>query len=200
MCVICRGTYNSQTVSINCDRCPNVRNIPILPNLEKLKCSGCMITEIPLLPNLQHLECHECPIKEIPLLPRLKALFCGKCPLIKEIPMLPNLNILFCSGTSIQVVPQLLELNLLFCTHCKLLTTIPYLPKLREFRCWKSPLLLSTPKPATDAEGCKWLNRTDKMTADVVILQRWWKRIYAKRLPIITEFFIPDLAKMILKF
>jgi len=91
--------------------CENLREIPLLPNLERLYCYNCvLIKEIPLLPKLSDIGCYNCPkLKEIPLLPELKSLECLKCP-IKEIPLLPKLErIWFFSKKSINQYNLLLK-------------------------------------------------------------------------------------------
>ena len=106
MCKICaynNGDLNDLT-ELNIKRCQNVTEIPSLPNLEILYCTGANITEIPSLPKLKLLDCRRAMITEIPLLPILRELYCSRTN-ITEIPLLPKLNYINCSNTRIIKVP-----------------------------------------------------------------------------------------------
>ena len=67
MCLLCRKEYDEKTTEIFC--CSNITEIPLLPNLTHMYCSGTKITEIPLLPNLISLHCSNTKITELPKIP-----------------------------------------------------------------------------------------------------------------------------------
>jgi hypothetical protein len=152
--------------------------------------------------NTIEIDCKQCQIiEEIPELPNLQILDCCGCLNIIEIPYLPNLWKLNCSGCLlIEEIPDMFYLQYLDCSDCLNIIVIPYLFNLTELHCNDCPLLLSTPINSFNTNGSKWLNRTSDMTNVVIKLQKRWKLIYAKRLKMITEFFISDLAKMISQY
>ena len=52
MCIICDKKYDQSITHLNCNRCPELKNIPLLTNLIQLDCCNCPnLKEIPLLPN-----------------------------------------------------------------------------------------------------------------------------------------------------
>jgi hypothetical protein len=84
MCIICTEEYHGKTV-ISCWNCPLLREIPVIPGLQKLWCNSCpLLTEIPVIPGLQILACWYCPLlTKIPDIPGLQKLECWNCPWVK---------------------------------------------------------------------------------------------------------------------
>jgi hypothetical protein len=131
-----------------CWDCPLLREIAVIPGLQKLECWRCpLLTEIPVIPGLQELQCHFCPLlTKIPEIPGLEKLVCNDCPLLREIPVIPGLQKLDCWGcpllTEIPIIPGLIEL---WCYNCSLLKEIPFIPGLRKLVCNDCPLLTQIP-------------------------------------------------------
>jgi len=106
---------------LNCDNCPNVTAIPVLPNLQVLKSRNCpSLAVLPVLPKLEQLSCSKCPLlTAIPALSELKILYCFNCPSLATLRALPNLVYLNCHG-------------------CPLLSSLPVpLPHLTRLYCDK---------------------------------------------------------------
>ena len=72
MCKICENNYDDNLSNLYLNNCKQIKEIPILPNLQHLNCSNTKLKEIPFLPKLQELWCGNTKIKEIPILPNLQ--------------------------------------------------------------------------------------------------------------------------------
>ncbi len=109
MCIICRKEYTDDITELNCDDCPLLQSIPLLPNLTTLDCYNCpLLQSLPLSPKLTELYCFNCPnLQSIPLLSELTYLDCSNCPklmhCIQKIPVI-NTNSLY-----IESVPKLMK-------------------------------------------------------------------------------------------
>uniref|UniRef100_A0A6C0ELL1 Uncharacterized protein n=1 Tax=viral metagenome TaxID=1070528 RepID=A0A6C0ELL1_9ZZZZ len=99
MCIICEGKYNENTTFINCSKCINLTEIPMLPKLTTLQCEYCIgLTEIPMLPKLITLDCIN--LKEISDLPKLLQLDCGYCTSLTKICDTSRINHYFNGGST----------------------------------------------------------------------------------------------------
>jgi hypothetical protein len=92
---------------LDCSGCPFIREIPDIPELQELECENCPLLEkIPLISGLKTLEVVNCPlIKEIPAIPELEELFIYDCPLIEEIPHIDTISSLHIGRTNIKAIP-----------------------------------------------------------------------------------------------
>ncbi len=120
MCVICRNEFIGLK-NINCANCPELKQIPQIPELKTLNCSNCpKLEQIFPISGLEALYCSECPeLKQIPMIPGLKYLNCARCSSLTEIPWINNLMYLFCEESRLLIhVPPIPSLTLIFDTEC----------------------------------------------------------------------------------
>ena len=203
MCIICRKEYNNDISEINisgcreireipmlpelqilyCSKCSNLQKIPILPKLRELDCSICLgLQEIPVLPRLIKLRCAGCMfLREIPLIPLLQELDCSICRSLQEIPVLPRLDYLKCSGSPIRTIPFMPKLEMITCTGCSELREIPVLPRLKILWCEDCSNLVIQPNKLLafgyKHENCHWLK--EDTIQKIVLIQRYIRK-YSK--------------------
>ena len=92
--------------------------------LKLLYVKNTKIKEIPMLPNLESLGCSGTKIKKLPVLPSLTTLDCSNTK-IAQLPVLPSLTLLECSNTRIARFPALPKLEHLFAENCRFLLEVP---------------------------------------------------------------------------
>ena len=148
----------------------------------------CILCEEKEIKNIERLEVCE-KVKIIPHIQGLQKLICYSCPLITSIPHIEGLQKLICHDcpllTSIPHIEGLRELN---CSYCPLLTSIPHIEGLRELNC----------------SNCPWINPSQERMVSLVLLQKWWKRNFAKRKNELcfhfSKYMYLDISKIIVEY
>ena len=191
MCLICEGRINKIGKVIEC--CALVRELPVIPGLKKIWCSGCTgLTEIPVIPDLEILICRGCTnLTKIPVIPGLKNLICRGCTALTEIPVIPGLRILACTDCPLLTeIPYILGLKELHCDNCISLLSIPYTKDRYNFRflperdrnnmniSCKSPFLSQNPNNKI-LQGIK-LQKWIKNNFRYFVFQRWINSVEGK--------------------
>ncbi len=107
-----------------------------IENITELWFHNCPnILEIPYLPNLKLLQCSRTNITSIPYIEKLELLHCCMCPNLTEIPYFPNLRELQCFYTNIKSISPMEKIKLLVCSPCPNLHKISYCFSLNILYC-----------------------------------------------------------------
>lgn len=128
--------------------------LPDLPYITSLDCSGNDISKIGNLTNCEELRCTYNVLETLPELPKCRLLYCSHNKL-KALPKLPNCVDLSCKNNYLEQLPELPKCRELWCND-NFLRDLPELPCIVELDCSDNKRLTKLP----DLPNCDRLSFT----------------------------------------
>lgn len=175
MCKLCTNEIEPGIEELDISYCQKVSLVPIIPGLKKIWCQGCRkLTKLPNIPGLTDIRCYKSSLIDISGFTNLEFLDCCDCPFLITISNNNKLKTLYCvRSPNLRSITNVPVLDFLSCSDCPKLALIPY----------------NTTDGMSNIysgywQGCKWLKYDPNYNLNIkklIILQRWFKRLYVSR-------------------